>query len=357
MNDRHTRWLKLDRLNKSDIEANRPEIMTAAEMLKKGALVAFPTETVYGLGAIATCSEAVRNIFVAKGRPSDNPLIIHFGKTEDVQDWVAEFPPVAKKLADAFWPGPLTLILPHCGNLSPLVTAGLSTVGVRVPDHPIALSLLSQVRLPVAAPSANRSGRPSPTSAKHVWEDLKGRFDLLLDGGDTGVGLESTVVDVTTEIPIVLRPGGISLEEIKSVVGEVVLDPGLKQAQEKPRSPGMKYRHYAPQAAMWLIQGEYPALLKKMRTKVEEAKRRGLKAGVLLTEESLGQVEADEVVVCGRRKEPESVAQGLYRALREFDQRQVDIIYSETFPEEGVYLAVMNRLYKAANGQVIYVNK
>jgi len=332
---------------------NRPEVIQAAEVLKNGGLVAFPTETVYGLGAIATDSEAVQHIFAAKGRPSDNPLIIHFGQMEDIRDWVAEFPPLAEKLAETFWPGPLTLVLPHRGNLSPFVTAGLPTVAVRVPDHPVALSLLSQVRLPVAAPSANRSGRPSPTAAEHVWQDLEGRFDLLLDGGITGVGLESTVVDVTGEIPVVLRPGGIPLEALEKAVGRVEVDPGIQQAMKNPRSPGMKYRHYAPEANMWLIQGEYPALLNLMRSKVQEAKRTGVKVGVLVTEESRGKVEADVVVICGRRNDPESVARGLYRALREFDEQKVDLIFSETFPEEGVFHAVMNRLHKAAEGKVI----
>lgn len=352
-----TRWLRLGSLDKYVLEEKNEDIIMAAEVLKQGGLVAFPTETVYGLGAIATDTDAVRAIFKAKGRPSDNPLIIHFGRILDIQNWVADFPPVAKKLADAFWPGPLTIILPHRGNLSPLVTAGLSTVGVRVPDHPIALRLLSYVGLPVAAPSANRSGRPSPTQAIHVWEDLNGRFDLLLDGGATGVGVESTVVDVTTEIPMILRPGGISLEEIQAVIGEAQLDPGLSYAQEKPRSPGMKYRHYAPKATMWLIDGEYPLLLEFMQLKVNEAKSRGLKVGVLITEESRRKVHADVVVVCGSRKSPESVAHNLYHALREFDQKQVDLIFSETFPEKGVYLAIMNRLYKAANGQVLHMNK
>jgi L-threonylcarbamoyladenylate synthase len=224
-----------------------------------------------------------------------------------------------------------------------------------MPDHPVALALLQEAGLPVAAPSANRSGRPSPTEAKHVYEDLEGKIDMILDGGPTGVGVESTVVDISTEVPVLLRPGGITLEQLTEAVGRVEVDPGLRSKDEVPRSPGMKYRHYAPRAEMWLIRGELPQMHEKMMQLAMEYQARGKRVGILTTEEYRPFFSADVVIACGRRKNPASVARNLYHALREFDERGVEVILAETFPEQGLYHSVMNRLLKAASGNLMDV--
>lgn len=327
------------------------ELHNAAQLLREGGLVAFPTETVYGLGAVATSSEAVKKIFLAKGRPSDNPLIIHFGEVCQIRDWVQSIPLAGEKLLEAFVPGPLTLILPHNGKVVPEVTAGLSTVGVRIPDHPVARALLQLTNLPVAAPSANRSGRPSPTEARHVWHDLRGRIELLLDGGPAGVGVESTVVDVTEDHPVLLRPGGVSLEDLKKVIPTIRVDQGLTESTSKPRSPGMKYRHYAPEATMWLVKGDSQNMVTQIQQLVKESSLQGKKVGVLTTTENVDKYRSATVVTAGSRKYPESVARHLFQALRQFDELKVDVIYAETFPEEGIFFSVMNRLRKAADGK------
>ncbi|WP_230199114.1 L-threonylcarbamoyladenylate synthase [Risungbinella massiliensis] len=342
-----------------EIDPNQPlsdlllkeEMHDAAQLLREGGLVAFPTETVYGLGADATSSEAVKRIFLAKGRPSDNPLIIHFGEVHQIREWVQSIPPAGEQLLEAFVPGPLTLILPHSGKIVPEVTAGLPTVGVRIPNHPVARALLQLTGHPVAAPSANRSGRPSPTEARHVWQDLQGRIELLLDGGPTGVGVESTVVDVTGEYPILLRPGGVSLEDLQKVVPTIQVDLGLTESASKPRSPGMKYRHYAPEATMWLVKGNPQNMVTQIQKLIEESNLHGKKVGVLTTTENEDKYKSAAVVSAGSRKQPESVARNLFQALRQFDELKVDVIYGETFPEEGIFFSVMNRLRKAADGK------
>ena len=340
---------------KEDVDAlgESPAIREAARMLREGKLVAFPTETVYGLGADARSEEAVARIFAAKGRPGDNPLIVHIGRVSQLENLVAKLPPSGEALIRRFWPGPLTLDLPHPGSVAQRVTAGLDTVAVRMPSHPVALALLRTSGLPVAAPSANRSGRPSPTEAEHVWEDLGERIDGLLDAGPTGVGVESTVVDVTGSTPLLLRPGGVTLEELRETVGEVRVDPALEGDAHPPRSPGMKYRHYAPEGELWLVEGSGEALVLRIRRLAEEARRSDRRVGILTTEENRHRYEADRVVVCGRRADPESVARNLYRALREMDRAGVDYILAETFPAEGLFRSVMNRLYKASGGRVV----
>jgi L-threonylcarbamoyladenylate synthase len=351
--DKTTRWWKIspdlsvEKLRQTD------EVRRAAELLRRGGLVAFPTETVYGLGADATQDQAVSSIFAAKGRPSDNPLIIHLGHASQLAGWVSEIPPAARRLAEAFWPGPLTLVLPHRGNISPRVTAGLPTVAVRVPGHPVARALILEAGVPVAAPSANRSGRPSPTEGKHVWEDLAGRIDALLDAGPAGVGVESAVVDVTGETPVLLRPGGVSLEELSRIAGQIEVDPGLAGESAAPRSPGMKYRHYAPKGEMWLVPGETKDARERIGRLIQEARQKGRRVGVLTTEENQSFYSADVVVACGKRSDPASVARALYAALRRFDEERVDLIFAETFPEEGLFHSVMNRLRKAADGKMM----
>nr|WP_295973198.1 L-threonylcarbamoyladenylate synthase [uncultured Bacillus sp.] len=329
---------------------NYPQIKQAADLLTKNEVVAFPTETVYGLGGNAKSDTAIGKIFAAKGRPSDNPLIIHIAERKQLDEFAAAVPEKAEKLMDHFWPGPLTVILPYKkGSLSDAATAGLNTVGIRMPDHPIALAIIRKSGLPIAAPSANKSGRPSPTSALHVKEDLAGKIAGIVDGGITGVGVESTVIDCTADVPVILRPGGITKEQIESVIGKVSVDPALTDASEKPKSPGMKYRHYAPDAPFCLVDGSREAL----QELVNEGRKKGLKVGVLTTKENETYYDADYIFACGERAHLETVASSIYEALRCFNKAGVDMIYSEMFSNQGVGQAIMNRLLKAAGQRVL----
>ncbi|MEA3321273.1 MAG: L-threonylcarbamoyladenylate synthase [Bacillota bacterium] len=330
-----------------------PQIMEAASLLKENEVVAFPTETVYGLGANALSDQAVLKIFEAKGRPSDNPLIVHISKLEQLKNLVDNVPEAARKLMDAFWPGPLTLVLPKKEGVSQYVTAGLETLAVRMPDHAVARALMEVSELPLAAPSANLSGKPSPTTAKHVEEDLIHRIAGIVDGGPTGVGLESTVVDCTTEVPVILRPGGVTKEDLEKVVGKVDVDPALfsQEEQHKPKSPGMKYTHYAPVAPVYLVEGSESFL----QQTITVAQRKGQKVGVLATEETIAQIKTREItaISCGTKKDLTTVASHLYDGLRAFNATEVDVIFSETFPRTGVGAAIMNRLEKAAGHKLI----
>jgi L-threonylcarbamoyladenylate synthase len=349
-------------------------VQEAAELLRQGKLVAFPTETVYGLGADARQTEAVKGIFTAKGRPSDNPLIVHIAGIGMMEELALAVDPVSRRLAEAFWPGPLTLVLPcRPGMLSPLVTAGLDTVGIRMPDHPVALSLIRASGCPVAAPSANRSGRPSPTLAEHVREDLDGRIDGLLDGGATGVGLESTVVQVDAEGRIhVLRPGGITLRQLAEVSGapvvrgegsseraEALSDPGGSGEETfRPRAPGMKYTHYAPQARLTIVQGrDASAVAEAIRRGLDDARQNGEKTAVLAPQEhaALYREAADLVIPCGSLGDLPAAAAGLFAALRRMDEAGIVCAFAEGYPEEEIGLAIMNRLRKAAGGRVLEV--
>ncbi|MGD8190365.1 L-threonylcarbamoyladenylate synthase [Brevibacillus ginsengisoli] len=336
------------------------QIADAAQLLKTGEVVAFPTETVYGLGANALSNEAVEKIFTAKGRPSDNPLIVHIGDQSQLSMIARELPPHAKQVMGAFWPGPLTLILPKTDQVATRVTANLDSVGVRMPDHPVALELIRQAGVPIAAPSANRSGRPSPTTAQHVMEDLNGRIAGIIDAGSTGVGVESTVLDVTVEPPMILRPGGITLEQLQEIIPEVTIDPVFLATEDlKPRSPGMKYTHYAPQGELWIVAGNVEQTQNQMNHMLQEAKQLGRKTGVLATQETgeywNQQESADIVLVCGSRHDLSSAARDLYGTLRQFDECGVQFIVAEAFSREGLGLAVMNRLEKAAGGRIINV--
>jgi len=326
-----------------------PQIVDAAKILQLGQVVAFPTETVYGLGANAFSDEAVQLIFQAKGRPSDNPLIVHIANNKQLEELVEEIPEGAKKLMEAFWPGPLTIILKSKKQVSKFVTAGLSTVGVRMPDHPVALALIEASGLPIAAPSANTSGKPSPTSAKHVFEDLNGRIAGIVDGGSTGVGLESTVIDCSQEVFTILRPGSITPEMIKKVVSNVEIDPATLKETEAPKSPGMKYKHYAPDAQMHLVNGSMEFIHKL----IHNAKSEGKKVGILTTEENINQYKADVVLACGKREDLSTVAASLYDCIRQFNEENVDIIFCESFPYEGIGIAIMNRLWKACGHSII----
>jgi L-threonylcarbamoyladenylate synthase len=342
-------------------EADRIAITEAAAMLQSGQTVAFPTETVYGLGADATNTEAVERIFAAKGRPSDNPLIVHLADKSQLEGLVAPFDVELHSLMDAFWPGPMTLVLPAIpGSISPLVTAGLRTVGIRIPDHPVALSLLHAAGCPIAAPSANRSGRPSPTLASHVAKDLDGRIGGLLDGGPTGVGLESTVIQYVNNELHILRPGGLTAEQLRQALpGTTVHEPQREayDLQETPRSPGMKYTHYAPQGSMQIVEGDTFSLVKEwIHHNLRAAKAQGETTGVLTFEEHQAFYDADLVIPCGMLSEPETIAQGLYSALRQFDEAGISYILAESCPQDGIGLAIMNRLYKAAGHHVIRVS-
>lgn len=333
-------WIPHDPSNSRDAS-----IQEAAQALNNQQVVAFPTETVYGLGADATNVQAVSGIFEAKGRPSDNPLIVHVASLEQVDRLVKHIPDVAYPLMKAFWPGPLTIIMESNGAAASNVTAGLSTVGIRMPDHPLALALLEATGKPLAAPSANRSGRPSPTKADHVKQDLEGRIAGILDGGTTGVGVESTVLDCTSDTPVILRPGGVTKEQLEEVLPYVAVDPALAGGEEdKPKAPGMKYTHYAPESPLWLVKGEDAFFIEQL----EQLKGEGKRVGVIASHELADQLGHSPVIRCGSRENLSEVAVQLYDTLREFKRSDVDIILTESFSEKGVGAAVMNRLKKAA---------
>ncbi|NEW08917.1 threonylcarbamoyl-AMP synthase [Paenibacillus sp. SYP-B3998] len=337
-------------------------IAEAAKLLQNEETVAFPTETVYGLGADATSSAAVGRIFLAKGRPSDNPLIVHIASREQLAGLVAPQSLTSEhyQLMEAFWPGSLTIVLPVAlGSISPLVTAGLSTVGIRIPDHPIALRLLREAGCPVAAPSANSSGRPSPTLASHVMEDLDGRIGGLVDGGATGVGVESTVIQIVESELHILRPGGVTLEQLQSVLPSTYIHESQQQSlleKEAPRAPGMKYTHYAPQGHLHIVQGEdEEKVIAWIQRDIDAAKLRGMSTGILTFEEHSSKYQADCVIACGSLSQPETIAQELYASLRRFDEEGIRYIIAEACPEKGIGLAIMNRLLKAAGHRLIRV--
>ncbi|MBS4175411.1 L-threonylcarbamoyladenylate synthase [Bacillus sp. FJAT-49736] len=334
---------------------NNPQIVDAASFLKHDEVIAFPTETVYGLGANATSDAAISKVYEAKGRPSDNPLIVHIAEFSQLDQLVLDVPENARKLMENFWPGPLTIIFKARPNvLSQKVTAGLDTVGIRMPDHPLAISLIKCAGLPIAAPSANQSGKPSPTTARHVLEDLDGSIAGVLDGGETGIGVESTVVDCTEEVPVILRPGGVTKEAMEEIIGNLKLDPALHEnVTSKPKAPGMKYTHYAPNAPVYLVDGTQAFIQQLINQKQNE----GMTVGVIATEETEKLYNADFVLACGSRNDLLTVANKLYDTLRAFNSKNVDIIYSEIFPPSGVGFAIMNRLEKAAGHKWIYENK
>lgn len=324
----------------------------ASRILQEGGLVAFPTETVYGLGGNALDEQAASRIYKAKGRPSDNPLIVHIADIEALKELTSHVPEAAKKLADAFWPGPLTMIFPKSGCVPYGTTGGLETVAVRMPNHPVALRLLRESGLYLAAPSANTSGRPSPTLAEHVQEDLDGKIAMILDGGMVDVGLESTIVDMTEEIPVILRPGCITKEMLMEIVGPVRVDPAIESEKGapvgRPKAPGMKYKHYAPKADMTIFSGEQKAVVERIAGLTEEALASGKKVGIIATDETKGQYPQGSVKSIGSRNEQGSIARGLYGILRDFDHMQVDVIYAESFEQDAMGAAIMNRMRKAA---------
>ncbi|MFY0518349.1 L-threonylcarbamoyladenylate synthase [Lysinibacillus sp. UGB7] len=332
-----------------DINVNsQSNYAQAVDILNAGEVVAFPTETVYGLGAVATNDCAVKKIFEAKGRPSDNPLIVHIGTKEEVELYIEDITEVAIKCMDLFWPGPLTLVMPVKPNvLAKSVTAGLNTVGIRMPNHPVALALLQHIKKPLAAPSANRSGKPSPTEAIHVNDDLQGCIPYILDGGSTGIGLESTVLDVTHEPPVILRPGGITKEMLEEAIGPVIQPTTIEQKMEStPKAPGMKYTHYAPNAPVYLIQCDN----KKVEQAIQHLQLQGHKVA-LLAPASFVDSKADYYFSTGEAAIKEEMGAALYHALRACDKTQATVILATTTSTEGVGAAIMNRLEKAAGGK------
>lgn len=327
----------------------------AGEVLKQGGLVAFPTETVYGLGGDALNKDSSGKIYAAKGRPSDNPLIVHIYRFEDIYPIVAEVPEEAKKLADAFWPGPLTMRFLKSDAVPLETTGGLDTVAVRMPSHPVAQKLIEYGGGYVAAPSANTSGRPSPTVAKYVEEDMSGKIETIIDGGEVGIGLESTIVDMTVSPPQILRPGYITEEMLEKVLGEVDIDVTIMRddSGQAPKAPGMKYRHYAPKGDLTIVMGESEKVTEYINSHAEEDREAGEKVGVIGTEEVLGTYKADVIKSVGSRNDEESIARHLYTILREFDDESVTKIYSEGFASEGFGQAIMNRLLKAAGHKIV----
>lgn len=335
------------------------KIRLAASIIRGGGLVAFPTETVYGLGADALNPDAVREIYVAKMRPIDNPIIVHVASREDVYKLAIDVSKSVEKLIEAFWPGPLTLVLKASDIVPKVTTGGLDTVAIRMPRHNVALALIREAGRPIAAPSANLAGKPSPTLAEHVIQDLYGRIDAILDAGPTNIGVESTVLDVTCDPPQILRPGGVTHEDLKVVLGEVSIHPAAMARGEvhveRVRSPGMKYRHYAPKAVMLVVEGEFGPVVEKIRELAEFYLKAGKKVGILATDESMGEYDMGVVRSMGSRKDLSLVARNLFRLLREFDKEGVDLIIAEGVPQEDLGLAIMNRLRKAAGYNIIRV--
>lgn len=346
----------IEKVDPGNIDADVME--QAGKLIAEGELVAFPTETVYGLGGDALDPDASRKIYAAKGRPSDNPLIVHIAEFDDMKRVAREVPEQAKKLADAFWPGPLTMIVWKSDAVPEATTGGMQTVAVRMPNHPVALELIRRSGCLIAAPSANTSGRPSPTEAGHVAEDLSGKIAMILDGGPVGIGIESTIIDLTEEKPMILRPGYITPEMLSEVLQEeVVIDPGIIAADDtrKPKAPGMKYKHYAPKAEMIIVDGTQDAVIAKINELTAAKRAEGKKVAVIATDETKERYDAQIILSMGRRSDEDAIAQHLYKILRECDELDVGEIYSECFQTPRIGQAIMNRLLKAAGHTVIHV--
>lgn len=337
-------------------DGNEDEVIReAGEVLKSGGLVAFPTETVYGLGGDALKEDAARKIYSAKGRPSDNPLIVHIADIGALDELASEIPECAYKLAEAFWPGPLTMIFKKKDIVPYGTTGGLDTVAIRMPSHHVAHRLIKDSGVYIAAPSANLSGRPSPTRAEHVIEDMDGRIDMIIDGGAIEIGIESTIVDVTCEVPMILRPGYVTADMIRDVLGDVCFDETVlahTTVKGQPKAPGMKYRHYAPKAELTIFEGENEKVVSKINELAVKYEYDGLKVGILSSNENEHKYAHGEVVVVGSRENEHEVAAHLFDVLRHFDHIDVDVILSEGFSEDSFGQAVMNRLIKAAGHHI-----
>lgn len=354
---------KIVTIGKADVaESIKKKLLEAGEVIKQGGLVAFPTETVYGLGGDALNPESSRKIYAAKGRPSDNPLIVHIADMEHLDKIVSEIPEKAEKLAKAFWPGPLTMIFRKSHLVPCQTTGGLDTVAVRMPSHPLANIFIRSAGGYVAAPSANLSGKPSPTLAKYVIQDLDGRIDMIVDAGGSAIGLESTIVDVTCDIPMILRPGYITQEMLSRVVGETDMDVTIydDSCTQAPKAPGMKYRHYAPKGELVIVEGEPQKVVAYINEQAAMHEAAGELTGIIGTEEQIAEYRAASIKNAGGRNDSGMIARQLYTFLREFDDEKISYIYAESFAEsfddEGFGQAVMNRLLKAAGHKVIRIN-
>lgn len=336
-------------------------IEEAGRILRAGGLVAFPTETVYGLGGDALQGTSSQKIYAAKGRPSDNPLIVHVCDMKDVDYIVKKIPESALKLAEAFWPGPLTMIMEKSEVVPKETTGGLDTVAIRMPENKIALAMIRAAGGYIAAPSANTSGRPSPTKAEHVVEDMDGKIEMIIDGGDVGIGLESTIVDLTEEEPIILRPGYITQEMLtEALKRDVAMDKTILDANSKqaPKAPGMKYRHYAPKADLTIFTGNTEDVTRQICALIDADKKKGKKVGVICTDETKSfYQQADLIESVGSRTDTKAIAHSLFAILRDFDKKDVSVIYSEAFSKKGIGQAIMNRLLKAAGHHVIEVTQ
>lgn len=345
---------KIIQIESSHVDSEK--LNEAASILKTGGLVAFPTETVYGLGADGLNPEASGKIYAAKGRPSDNPLILHISSMKALDELTVGECPMGRKLAEAFWPGPLTLIFPKSSKVPLTTTGGLDTVAIRMPAHPVAFELIRLAGVYVAAPSANASGRPSPTKASHVKEDMDGRIEMIIDGGNADIGLESTIVDVTGPVPVILRPGFITLEDIRKVAGEAEYDKGLMEKPVsddfRPKAPGMKYRHYAPKGQLTIFEGESLRVIQAINEAAGEKQSQGFRTGIIATDETVSSYHSGIVKTIGTRKDEKTIANGLFQILREFDTDRVDYIFSESFYDNKLGQAIMNRLLKAAGYHV-----
>lgn len=335
---------------------NKQQVALGAKYLQQGRLVAFPTETVYGLGANALNAAAVNRIFLAKGRPADNPLIVHIADYATLPEVVGHVPEPAERLMQAFWPGPLSIVLPKHEQIPAVVTAGLDTVAVRWPNHPVAEALIRLSGLPLAAPSANRSGRPSPTLAEHVSRDLGDKVDLVIDAGLAAIGLESTVIDLSGAEPVLLRPGAVTVEDLESVLGAVRIASAQPSPEQPVRSPGLKYTHYAPRAPLYLYLGQPESVVQAQLNRLAELQQTGQKVGILTYDEFIGQFSGVSSFTLGPYGQPAEAAQNLYHLLRRFDEQELDIILAHGYPSAaGLGLALQNRLIKAAGYRLLWV--
>lgn len=342
-------------ISKIDINnIDKSELKKQAKLLNEGKTVIFPTETVYGLGANALDEDAVIKIYEAKGRPSDNPLIVHIYDKSEVYNLAEDISHKAEIIMEEFWPGPITIILKKKDIVPYRTSGGLDTVAIRMPSHPIAREIIKQSGVPVAAPSANISGRPSPTKANHVYEEMNGRVSGIVLGGDCSFGLESTVLDMTGETPMILRPGSITKEDLENIIGEVTIDPSLakKEDNKKAKAPGMKYTHYSPDAQVYIVSGESDKVISEINKLVQENEVKGLKTGIMCLEKNANEYNG-EVISLG--KDLQEVGSNLFDVLREMDKRNIDIVYSEEFPDFGIGQAIMNRLLKSAGYKIIKV--
>ncbi|MGL5640761.1 MAG: L-threonylcarbamoyladenylate synthase [Paraclostridium sp.] len=338
--------------NIDELEINKNEISKHAKLLSEGKTVIFPTETVYGLGANALDEDAVKKIYEAKGRPSDNPLIVHIYDKSELNSLVTDVDEKAEKLMNKFWPGPLTIIFKKKSIVPQRTSGGLDTVAIRMPSNPIAREIIRQSGVPIAAPSANISGRPSPTKGEHVCEEMNGRVSGIIVGGDCDFGLESTVIDMTSEKPMILRPGSVTKEQMEDIIGEVLVDPSIEGKADviKAKAPGMKYTHYAPNGDVYIVRGQENKVIDKINSLIEEQEAKGLKCGVMCLNKNQNNYKGE---VIGLGNNLEEVGSKLFDSLIEMDKRKIDIIYSEAFSNDGVGRAIMNRLMKSAGYKII----